>query len=242
MTSPPYAELVTAVRREGEGIHSAAALGFDADVPTCEGWEMDDLVSHVARIYLRVAQLVSNRATEDLGKPELPSGDVLDAFTHALDDLVAALQDADSETPVWNWTADEPHLAGFWARRMAHESSVHRYDAQAAHGVVQPIDAELAGDGLDELIDVIAPRVYSRDSVTGPTGTVALNSSDNGSWCLELQPNGLTRLDVLSEPAAAVRGTTSALLLAGYGRVPWTALDSDGDIDLLTTWSKALNF
>jgi hypothetical protein len=31
-------------------------------------------------------------------------------------------------------------------------------------------------------------------------------------------------------------------LLASYGRAPWTALDVDGDTDLLTAWSEALNF
>lgn len=242
MITPAYSELVIAVRREGEGIHSAASLGLDADVPTCGGWAMDDLVRHVAAVYLNATKLVATRATEQPeSKPEPPDGDVLDIFSHALDDLVTALTDADAETPVWNWS-EQPDVAAFWARRMAHESSVHRFDAQSAHGVVQPIDAELAGDGLDELIDVIAPRVYKRDELTGPTGTVALDSSDNGTWCLELEPHGLKRLDVVAEPLVTVRGTTSALLLASYGRMPWTSLDSDGDTDLLTAWSSALNF
>jgi uncharacterized protein (TIGR03083 family) len=242
MNTPAYAELVIAVRREGEGIHSAASLGVDADVPTCEGWAMDDLVRHVTGVYLNATHLVSTRATErPESKPEVPDGDALDVFSHSLDDLVSALTDAEADAPVWNWSK-EPDVAAFWARRMAHESSVHRFDAQVAHGVMQPIDAELAADGLDELIDVVAPRVYTRDSVTGPTGTIALDSSDNGSWCLELEPQDLKRLDVLGEPAVTVRGTSSALLLASYGRVPWTSLDSEGDADLLTAWSAALNF
>ena len=240
-TTPAYAELVAAVRREGEGIHSAASLGVDADVPTCPDWAMDGLVTHVTRVYLNAANLVSSRATEQLDRPKVPDGDPLEVFSHALDDLVAALQDADTDTPVWNWS-DQPPTAAFWARRMAHESSVHRYDAQAAHGVVQPIDAELAGDGINELIDVIVPVVYRRDSVNGPVGTIALNSSDDGGWCLDLQPQNVTRLDVVSDPSVTVRGTTSTLLLALCGRVPWTALDSDGDTDLLTAWSAQFNF
>jgi uncharacterized protein (TIGR03083 family) len=242
VSSPSYPELVIAVRREGEGIHSAASLGFDVDVPTCKAWAMKDLVRHVTRVYLGITTIVGSRATEPpQEKPQVPDGDPLEVFGHALDDLVTTLQDADADTPVWNWS-DEPQLAGFWARRMAHESSVHRFDAQAAHGVVQPIDAELAGDGLDELIDVVAPRVYQRDDVTGPTGTIALDSSDDGAWCLELEPHGISRRDVLSEPEVTVRGTTSALLLATYSRVPWTSLEAEGNTELLTEWSKALNF
>jgi uncharacterized protein (TIGR03083 family) len=242
MSTPSYSELVIAVRREGEGIHTAASLGCDADVPTCEGWSLDDLVLHVADVYTFVTEVLTTRATERPERPGVPDGDPVEIFEAALDGVISALKDADDETPVWNWTQDEPHLAGFWARRMAHESSVHRFDAQAAHGVVQPIDAELAEDGVDELIDVIAPRVYLRDDLTGPTGTITMVSSENGTWHLQLEPHAITRVDPLKKPDVTVHGTTSALLLALYSRVPWTALETSGDIDLLTAWTKALNF
>ena len=173
----------------------------------------------------------------------MPDGELLEVFGNTLDELVSALKDCDAETPVWNWASTEPDLAIFWARRMAHESSVHRFDAQTAHGVVQPVDAEIAGDGLDELIDVVAPRVYSRDDIdSGPTGTVSLQSSDDGSWCLELQPSGLTRVDVITDPDVTAHGTTSALLLASYSRMPWTSLETEGDTDLLARWSATMNF
>jgi uncharacterized protein (TIGR03083 family) len=241
MKGPAYAELVTAVRREGEGILTAAGLGLDAEIPALD-WNVEALLRHVGDVYTFATRVVSSRATERPERPGLPDGDPLEVVGHALDELIAALKDCDAETPVWNWAPDQPDLAGFWARRMAHESSVHRYDAQTAHGMVQPIDAELAGDGIDELIDIVAPRVYRRDEVTGPAGTIALDSSDDGTWCIELEPGGLHRLDVLSEPAVTVHGTTSALLLASYTRVPWTALETEGDTDLLAAWSAALNF
>jgi hypothetical protein len=172
----------------------------------------------------------------------VPDGEPVAVLSDALDDVVAALSDIDADTPVWNWSDDAPDLGLFWARRMAHESSVHRFDAQAAHGVMQPIDAELASDGIDELIEMVAPRIYRRDGVSGPTGTVALQSTDEGSWCLDLEPRSLSRLDVLSAPAVTVRGTSSALLLASYSRVPWTSLEVTGDADLLTAWSATMDF
>jgi uncharacterized protein (TIGR03083 family) len=163
MTTPSYSELVTAVRREGEGILAAAGMDLDAAVPTCGDWDLSALVQHVSRIYANVARILSTRATEaPASRPEVPDGEPVAVLSHLLDELVAALSDCDADTPVWTWPDDAPNVALFWARRMAHESSVHRYDAQASHGVVQPIDAELAGDGLDELVDIIAPRVYGR--------------------------------------------------------------------------------
>jgi uncharacterized protein (TIGR03083 family) len=241
MTTPSYSELVTAVRREGEGILAAAGMDLDAAVPTCGDWDLSALVQHVSRIYANVARILSTRATEaPASRPEVPDGEPVAVLSHLLDELVAALSDCDADTPVWTWPDDAPNVALFWARRMAHESSVHRYDAQASHGVVQPIDAELAGDGLDELVDIIAPRVYGRDDVSGPTGSVALQSSDDGAWCIELEPSAVRRLDVLSAPDVTVRGTSSALLLASYRRIPWTSLEVTGDADLLTRWTTAM--
>jgi uncharacterized protein (TIGR03083 family) len=242
VSTPSYAELGTAVRREGEALLTAASLGTDVPVPTCGQWAIADLLVHVADVYRYAALIVGQRLGEQPERPGVPDGEPLDVYRDALDELVTALKDADPDTPAWNWTTSEPHVAAFWARRMAHESSVHRFDAQTAHGVVQPIDAELAEDGLDELVDVIVPRVYVRDSITGPTGTLVLASSDSETWYLELQPDGLARIDPPSTPDATVSGTTSALLLGCYGRIPWTSQNATGNVDLLTTWSSALNF
>jgi uncharacterized protein (TIGR03083 family) len=242
MTTLAYSELVTAVRREGEGIVTAAGMGLDADVPACEGWQVGRLVRHISRIYLYVAGVVASRATEEPGRAEVPDGDPVTVLSEALDDVVEALSDIDADTPVWNWSDDAADTGLFWARRMAHESSVHRFDAQAAHGVMQPVDAELASDGIDELIDMVAPRVYRRDGIAGPTGTIALDSSDDGSRYLGLEPTSLSRLEVLTAPAVTVRGTSSALLLASYSRVPWTSLDVTGDADLLAAWTAVMSF
>jgi uncharacterized protein (TIGR03083 family) len=243
MTTPSYAELVTAVRREGEGLASAAGMGLDAAVPACHDWDVEALVVHVSRVYARIARIVSTRATEQpQSTPELPDGAPVAVFTDLLDELVSALAECDADTPLWNWAPNAPQNAVFWARRMAHESSVHRFDAQAAHGVMQPIDSELAADGVDELIDVIAARVYARDNVTGPTGTVRLQSSDNDTWHLQLEINGITRINVINEPDVTVSGTSSALLLGAYARIPWSSLDVSGDADLLNRWSASMNF
>jgi uncharacterized protein (TIGR03083 family) len=243
MTTPAYSELVTAVRREGEGLLTAAGLGIDVDVPACADWTLEDLVRHVWQVYANVTLYVSTRATSRPDPlPTMPAGDPVERLREQLDDLVAALTECEADTPIWTWVRNQPEGAIFWARRMAHESSVHRFDAQDAHGVRQPIDAELASDGIDELIDVIVPRVYSRDQVAGPTGTVQLESSDGGAWSLVLEPSGVSRGDPVRDPQVRVRGTSNALLLGCYSRIPWPSLDVTGDTDLLTAWTGALNF
>lgn len=244
VNTPSYSELVAAVRREGEQLLAAAGQGLDEWVPSCEEWNVEALVEHVASVYNNVVQLVTRRlTTPNWDKDPVPDGEPLEVLRDLLDDLVEGLGECDPDTPVWNWASGSDDVAAFWARRMAHESSVHRFDAQVAHGIAQPIDAELAADGLDELIDVIGPRVYRREKITdGPVGVVALESSDNGTWYVELRADGLARRDVVSEPAAVVRGTTSGLLLAAYGRIPWTTQDVSGDVDLLDAWSAQMHF
>jgi len=241
--TPSYPELVIAVRREGEGLLAAARSGSDAAVPACGDWTVADLAKHVWQVYANVTQYVSTRATSRPDTlPEMPEGDPVELLAGQLDALVGALSECEPETPIWTWVFDAPDGAIFWARRMAHESAVHHFDAQSAHGIRQPIDAELAADGIDELIDVILPRIYKRDKVTGPTGTIALRATDEDSWLLELSPDGVQRSELIESPQVTASGTSSALLLALYSRVPWTSLDLAGDVDLLEAWTSAVSF
>jgi uncharacterized protein (TIGR03083 family) len=246
MTTPAYAELVAFVRSEGEAIVSASRQGVDVPVPTCGDWTVADLCRHVGRIYGRIAHIVSERLTSapDFSPEPADDADIIEFAAESLDDLVAALNGCEPQTPVWNWSP-EPQVAAFWARRMAHESAVHRFDAQRAHGIAQPVDADLAADGLDELVDVLAPRVIERDGRTPAAATYAFESNENGAvntWRVRLGPDGVARADAEAVADVTVRGTTSALLLAAYNRVPWSSLEVEGDPGALEKWSQTLTF
>jgi len=241
--TPAYPELVAAVRREGSGILAAAALGTDAEVPTAPGWTVSDLLLHVGRIYRRIAGLLATRATTAPDPdPPMPDGDPGALVEELLDDLVHQLTEVDADTPVWNWSP-QPDVASFWARRMAHESAVHRFDAQRAHGVAQPIDGELATDGIDELLDVLVPEVLRRDHTTLPEGELVLVADqDSTEWRLQLHQDHIERVGVAAADTTTVTGTTSALLLGLYGRVPWDRVQVSGDHDLLDGFTAAVRF
>lgn len=243
MTTPSYAELVAFVRSEGEAIVSASRQGVDVAAPTCGEWTVGDLCRHVGRVYAYAAHLVAERLTSasDVRPDPADGADPVDWVAETLDDLVAALSGCDADTPVWNWSP-QPHEATFWARRMAHESAVHRFDAQRAHGIAQPVDADLAADGLDEFVDVLAPRVVARDGLTLRPATYVLESVEDGAWRIQFGADAICRADVDMPADVTVRGTTSALLLAAYNRVPWTSLEVDGDTSALDDWSRTLRF
>jgi len=241
--TPPHAELVAAVRREGEAILSAGRIDMDAHVPTCGDWSMRDLLVHVGRVFHRAAELVEERSTTAKDYPPEPAGDVdaVDYLAEMLDELVSALAGADSDAPVWNWSGED-QVAGFWARRMAHEAAVHRYDAQRAHGLAQPIDADLADDGMDELVDLLLPRIVERDQPELPTGVYAFSATDGGEWVVRCGPDGVERLATAKGADVTISGPASAVLLASYGRVKWASLETSGDEGLLPAWSTAFKF
>ena len=64
--------------------------------------------------------------------------------------LIQAGREAGSD-PVWTFTGSRP--ASFWARRMAHETAVHRADAEITVGRQPEIDADIAVDGIDEWLE-----------------------------------------------------------------------------------------
>lgn len=244
MTTPSYPELLSVVRREGETILAAARQGLDVAIATCGDWMMPDLLLHVGSVYHRAAIVVGERTMDAVPWQEPPPEveDPIGYLADALDELVQCLSDADADSPAWNWWSDAPQIASFWARRMAHESAVHRYDAQRAHGVAQPIDVDIAHDGMDELIDLLLPRIIARDSPSLPTATYTWRATDDGTWHVQIGADGPQRLETAKSPDVTVRGTASALLLAAYGRVPWTSLEVEGDPAALAEWSRAFRF
>ena len=136
--------------------------------------------------------------------------------------------------PCWSWTDDR--TVGFWARRQAHELSVHRWDAQAAAGTTAPIDRELAADGIQELFDILPFRPGG--APTGNGETIHLHCTDgDGEWLVRLAPEGVTVVNEHAKGDVAARGGASDLLLMMWGRIPVDQVEVFGDASLLERWS-----
>lgn len=131
-----------------------------ARVPSCPEWSAADLLWHLAEVHYFWSTVVRDRITDDdeiervegstPGRPaDFP--DLLSLYEHTTDDLLAALESADDDTPVWTWAADRS--VGFVRRFQAHEALMHRVDAElAAGGPLTPLPAELATDGIDVVL------------------------------------------------------------------------------------------
>ena len=117
--------------------------------------------------------------------PDPPAEGLLDWYRAGLAEVVADLRAVDDpERPVYAF-APEHQRAGFWPRRMAHETTVHRVDAEQAVGLpVGPIEPALAVDGIDEMFSVFVPE-FGGDRSPGDGRTVHLHATDGeGEWLI----------------------------------------------------------
>ncbi|MBF4769839.1 maleylpyruvate isomerase N-terminal domain-containing protein [Nocardioides agariphilus] len=129
-----------------------------APVPTCPAWTAFDLLHHLAETQGHWAWVVANRPKDPTDRPEAPRAasyaEALTAFDEASAALVAALREADPADPAWTWSDDQS--VGFILRRQAHEALIHRLDAELTSlGHFTDLDAALAADGVDEVLDVM---------------------------------------------------------------------------------------
>jgi uncharacterized protein (TIGR03083 family) len=221
---------LAALRADGPALLSAAtATGPDAPVPSCPGWTMADLVAHVEET-LHFARVLVPRGVTDRPErrdrpPRAAWPEALNGLGHEITATIETLDAVDPELPAWNW-APQAKRAGFWPRRMAHEVSVHRWDAQLAAGRPEPVETKLAADGVNEVLDSWLPAGRR----TGPTdlhGVVHLVASDASyEWFVRLRGQGVALLDTGTifdtddhHPRASVTGTASDLLLTLWGRL-----------------------
>ena len=217
------------------GRFAAAVRGADpsAPVPTCPDWDLAALITHAGTIHRWVTAMVRDRAptrldsrTLDLGLPDAPE-EYPGWLAAGGDPLVAALREAGPDEPMWAWGADQ-HVR-FWSRRMLLETTVHRADGELALGARPQIDAGVAVDGVNELLDNLPRAAYFAPNVSDLTGSgesLHLHATDaEGEWMIVLGPEGFTWTRGHGKASVAVRGDAASLLLMAYGR---RSPDDDG--------------
>ena len=223
-----YLELLAA---DAEALAAAAAeVDLAAPAPSCPGWTVRDAVEHTAEVYEhKLACIAAAGSRPDPWPPEWPPDrDPLAWVQDALDRLLHVLGTTDPAAPSWTWwPADQ--TAGFWVRRMAQETAVHRVDVQLAAGTASPVDDDLAVDGMDELLHLMLAGDWTGDEEPELTGTTTLSTTGR-TWTVAMSAD---RVDVSEAAGSAAEADVSAdpspLLLWSYGRVPDEAVRIVGD-------------
>jgi uncharacterized protein (TIGR03083 family) len=232
------------LHRQGLDLLVAAEhAGLDAPVPSCPGWVVGKLVNHAARALERTHLVVRDQRAEFPPKadyrPLARDGALFDQYRRILDETVETLAAADPAGFSWNFTGEDQTNA-FWSRRMVHEITVHRYDAQLAADDPRPVDTEWAVDGIDELVVALLPRITHR-SESRLSASYHFHCTDaEGEWLVVLSDGHPVTTREHAKGDVAVRGPASPLFLWICGRVGLDAegLDAFGDTDLIEAWSS----
>jgi uncharacterized protein (TIGR03083 family) len=214
------------VEREGRALGEAAAADPTALVPAAPGWDTTELLRHIGVIHARTSVILRTgtmeRPTRENGMLPVPPDDgVSDWYRVTLAELVADLRALDDpDRPVYAFSPDHQR-AGFWPRRMAQETTVHRVDAEQAVGwPVGPIEPEFAVDGIDEVLSVFVPALGARRS-PGDGRTVHVHATDtDGEWLIRFDEDDVVVGTGHAKGDAAVRGPAGELLLWLWGRLP----------------------
>ncbi len=199
--SPATAAYVRQLRDEGERLAaSAAPLNLDTPVPACAGWTIRDLLRHLGYVHRWAAGYVTERHREMrprldeaaiLGQ-DIPDDALLDWFRAGHTGLVTALQAAGPGLDCWTFLPGAASPLAFWARRQAHETTVHRVDVQLAATAgrgADPVPAGLAADGIDELLMGFARRNARRGPLSDPPRGLFVQVSDGYQWVARMGPD-----------------------------------------------------
>jgi uncharacterized protein (TIGR03083 family) len=240
-------DYLRAIRSDGQATLDAASLGLDAPVPTTPGWTVADVVSHLGRVHRQKAHIVRELLVAEPPMVEPPPTEsLLEWFAEGVHDLTEILSVADPATPVHTWHQPE-QTVGFWIRRMAHETLIHRVDAELGHGLHSPVGAELGADGVDEILDVFMGGYPEWAQVDRSSVVVGLESEGRqwrvrfGSWSGTSPNSGREFIDRAgieldatdSKPDVVIRGPGDALDLFLWGRGSADGLIVDGHPSVL---------
>ncbi len=211
------------------------AADSTAPVPTCPEWSASDLEAHVAAVYQHKVEVMRRNAFPKPWPPDEGIGTLDDAYAALIAEFAA--REPSDATVTW---FEPDQTVGFWIRRMALETAIHRVDADLAAGFdVTPIDSDLAVDGVDEVLSWVVhgvtawPEDFADLLATADPRPIRL-TTERRSWTITAAPE---RVEVVTgtgdvEPAATVGGAPDAVYRWVWGRGDDVTID--GDTTLVT--------
>ena len=251
-TSLTFDEHLHVLRASGDRLADiASSVDESTRVPTCPAWTVRKLLAHQTMVHRWATATVTGADPEAVpAQTEIVAtvDDILDYYRSGLDLLVNALAEASRDLDVMTFLNDAPAPRHFWARRQAHETTMHMVDALAAALGVPPTADEaaivpnVAVDGIDELLCGFFTRGRSK-LFDGEEFTVLVRPSDGErAWLVQVAER-LTTKPVRAADDAIADGGDGAVSLAGTAAELYLGLWNRGDEitvsgqpDLLDRW------
>ncbi|MCA2219168.1 maleylpyruvate isomerase family mycothiol-dependent enzyme [Jidongwangia harbinensis] len=216
-----FARLLDCLAADHARLREVAPAGLAAPVPTCPGWTVADLTRHVGDVYLHKTLAIREGAEPDPWPPaELADAEPLALLDRGYAGLLAEFAAHRPEDPAGSWYTPDPTV-GFWIRRMAQETVIHRIDAELGTGrPVATVPDDLAVDGIDELLKVfVAFGVaewgdYFTEILAGSPGRAYAVRTDGAGWRIRTGPGVFAVADGAGDDPAdvTVSGPPAAVL------------------------------
>jgi uncharacterized protein (TIGR03083 family) len=239
---------VAAIREHANGLGVAAqAAGLDAMTATCPGWAIRDLVSHIGGVHRWAAgNIASGRVSEEESAQMFsapPDDALLSWYADGYEALLTTLTEADRDVECFTFLPEIASPLEFWARRQAHETAIHRVDAESARRTTPEFDTSFAVDGLDELINGFVRRKGGGLRSDSPV-TIAVTPSDaSAAWWIQVGPEGrsITTTSGEADPAdLTLRGPAAQLYLLLWNRASRDQVEVIGQESLLDLWREGV--
>lgn len=200
-----------------------------ATVPSCPDWTLDDLRRHVAHVYLHKVAGMSPDGPPETWPPDLSGEATGPLLDRAYAEVTADFERLAPETVTPTWY-DPDQTVGFWIRRMALETAVHRADAELAAGTpITPVGDALAQDGVDEVLRIMLAwgSVKYEEFRDADLPTIEVRAGDR-SWFVRPTTKGVV-IDEDGEAATIVAANPSDMLMWLWRRTGDEVLTVTGD-------------
>lgn len=233
------ARYTASIRSDSDLISASVRTGaLDAKVAACPEWDVRTLVEHVSFVHRWATLAIGSGAAPDASAVAKPAADD-DLAVWIVDGaaaLIAAIEATDPEADTWHpFPFDQKNWV--WARRMAMETLVHRWDAETAVGRDASIDPTIASEAIHEYMEIGFPRVLGRPEIDPPSASLHVHCTDtDGEWLIWSDGGEYRMLPVHDKGDAAMRGTAEALLLVLTGRTDRNEIDIVGERAAADPW------
>ncbi|HVV08680.1 maleylpyruvate isomerase N-terminal domain-containing protein [Amycolatopsis sp.] len=215
-------------------VDASRAASASTPVPACPGFTVGEVLRHVGGSY-RVAWhwITEGRAPRSWQQDPVPGQSTEDYLRTGLADLLAELttHEAGEYAASW-WPADRSY--GFWCRRAAHETTVHRFDVQeAVDARISEIAEDFAIDGVDEVLSAWFGQRLALLGVSGTANWSVAVRTGGHHWIARAGPGYTEAWPCSAEEAARADGLVSGspalvyLWLWGRRSHPWVSWERD---------------
>jgi len=210
-------------------------------VPTCPEWTMADLIRHIGAVYLHKVECMRLGTSPEVWPPAgLNEEEPVALLDRAYTALVAEFGKRDPEAPTFTWY-DPDQTVGFWIRRMAQETVIHRVDAElTAAAPLAPIPDDLAEDGVDEFLVAFiefGAKAWLddyEDLLATADGRSIRLETPSAAWLVRPTPEGIdVRVSDVDGAEAVVRADPADLLLWVWNRMADDTVTMSGDAALV---------